>query len=53
MRVMKVFEIEKNYQQHKKRLSSINTVNTKDKLNSSTISHICKINNYKKHKISS
>jgi hypothetical protein len=40
MNITKVFEIEKNYQKHLRRLNSINEVNIKKKVNLSTSKNI-------------
>ena len=50
---MKIFEIEKNYRQHRQRLSSIASSNPKEKVTNSTAKNIQKINNFKKNKVMS
>ena len=49
MRVMKAFEIEVNYQKHIRRLGSIQGLNSKRKVLSSSSKTMEKINNFKKN----
>lgn len=46
MKLMKVFEIEKDYQRHKKRLDSIKSLDSKKKVSEKLINSIQKINSF-------
>ena len=53
MKLMRVYEIEKDYQLHKQRLHSIKFTDNRTKIISEVCSNIERINNFKKIKISS
>ncbi len=47
MKLMKMFQIEKDYQIHKKRLFSIKSTDAKKKVSTCAFNNLDKINNYK------
>ncbi len=47
MKLMKMFQIEKDYQIHKKRLFSIKSTDAKKKVSTCALNNVDKINNYK------
>lgn len=53
MKLMKIFQIENDYERHRKRLSSIKSLDVKKKVSTGTLKYIDKINSYKKQKSNS
>lgn len=53
MKLMKIYEIEKNYQRHKERLLCINTTDNKVKTLANINTNIDKINSFKRGRIQS
>jgi hypothetical protein len=50
---MKIFQIENDYEKHRKRLISIRSLDAKKKVSLSTLKNVDMINSYKKQKSSS
>lgn len=53
MKLMKIFQIENDYEKHRKRLISIRSLDAKKKVSMSTLKNVDMINSYKKQKSSS
>ena len=53
LRLMKIFDIESQYQKHKSRLLSIRTLDAKRRVSHSTIKNVEAINSYKKNRLTS
>lgn len=53
MKLMKIFQIENDYEKHRKRLISIRSLDAKKKVSLSTLKNVDMINSYKKQKSSS
>lgn len=50
MKLMKIFQIENDYEKHRKRLISIRSLDAKKKVSLSTLKNVDMINSYKKQK---
>lgn len=53
MKLMKIFQIENDYEKHRKRLISIRSVDAKKKVSTGTLKNVDAINSYKKQKCNS
>ena len=53
MKLMRIYDIEKNYQLHKQRLNSIKSTDNTHKIIEDVWTNIQKVNHFKRHKINS